>query len=346
MVSPRCLVTVILSTFNRAGLLGPAIDALLSQSAAAPDYELIVVDNNSTDETAQVVQSRMGQASARGRLRYLFERQQGLSSARNAGIAAARSEIVAFTDDDVRVADNWVRVLYNSFEAHPQVDCVGGRILPIWESPPPAWLTRRHWVGTLALQDYGDEPLFIDRERPVSLAGANFAFRRHVFDSLGGFPPEYARAEDSEFLLRFWRSGHRALYVPEMVIYALVQAERLRKEYHRRWHVHSGSPTRLAEELSAAALAGGERRQIARILGVPRFALKELTTEALSWFVDLVRGRESDAFWHEGQIRELVAYMRDSRKLYRRTRTIPSSPAAGPVTSQPQDTGIGTRSLQ
>jgi glucosyl-dolichyl phosphate glucuronosyltransferase len=309
------MVTVVLSTFNRAGLLGPAIDALLSQSNLTPNYEVIVVDNNSTDETAALVHRQMDHPLAKGRLRYLFEAQQGLSHARNAGTASARSDLVVFTDDDVRVADNWVRVVHDSFEAHPEVNCVSGRILPVWESPRPAWLTPRHWVGPLALQDYGDRPLLLDQQRPVSLAGANFAFRRQVLESLGGFAAEYARAEDSEFLLRFWGAGHRALYVPEMTVYAPVQAERLTKDYHRRWHVHTGSLTRVAEELTGAALGGGKRP--VRVFGIPSFALTELASEALLWIFDSVRGRESDAFWHEGQVRELVAYMRESRARYR-----------------------------
>ena len=308
-------VTVVLSTFNRARLLGPAIDALLGQSSSAPEHEVIVVDNNSTDETASVVQSRLSAAGNAGRLRYVFEPEQGLSNARNAGIASTRSDIVAFTDDDVRVRPDWVRAIKDSFDSHPDVACVSGRILPLWESPPPDWLTPRHWLGPLALQDYGDESFVLDGTRPISLAGANFAFRMDVFDRIGGFAPAYRRAEDSEFLLRFWREGYRAEYVPEMIIDALIPPERRTKAYHRRWHVHTGSFTRLAEELDGTP-------QLARIFGWPRSAVRELGSEAVAWLRDAVRGRKADAFWHEGQVRELVAYMRESRDHHRR-RPIP-----------------------
>ena len=316
----RCVVTVVLSTFNRARLLGPAIDALLGQCSSAPEYEVIVVDNNSTDDTASVIQSRLSAAGSTGRLRYVFEPEQGLSNARNAGIAGARSDIVAFTDDDVRVRADWVRVIKESFDAHPEIACLSGPILPVWESTPPVWLTPRHWLGPLALQDYGDKPLVLDRRTPFSLAGANFAFRGQVFDRIGGFSPAYARAEDSEFLLRFWRHGYRARYVPAMIIDALVPPERMTKPYHRRWHVHTGSFTRLAEELSAAV----ESPRIARILGVPRSAITELAAEALAWFGNAWRGGDADAFWHEGQLRELVAYMRESREHHRRNRVNPT----------------------
>ena len=325
-------VSVVLSTFNRAQVLGPALDALLGQHSSAPEYEVIVVDNNSTDATPSIVQSRLTGGRGGPRLRYVFEPRQGLSNARNAGIASARSGLVAFTDDDVRVRPDWVRVIKESFDARPDVACVSGPVLPIWESPPPAWLTSRHWLGPLALQDYGNESFLLDRKTPLSLAGANLAFRIQVFDRIGPFSPAYARAEDSELLLRFWGHGYRAAYVPAMIIDALVPPERMTKDYHRRWHVHTGSFSRLAEELSAAC----ESPQIGRILGVPRFAFGELAAEGLAWFGHASRGREAEAFWHEGQVRELVAYMRESRDHYRR-RTKASRSERFTGGAEPQD---------
>ena len=342
-MSDHCAVTAVLITFNRAHLLGPAIDALLSQSGNSPQYELVVVDNNSTDDTRGVIEARMSRAGHR--LRYVFEAQQGISFARNAGIANARADIIAFTDDDVRVTCGWVRAIKEALDTHPYVDCVGGRILPVWEAPPPLWLTERHWIGPLALQNYGDQPLVLDSNRPMSLAGANFAFRRQVFERIGGFPPEFTRAEDSAFLQRFWRSGYRALYTPQVTAYARVQAERLEKHYHRRWHADTGSYTRLGEELNAANTSAGQHRPFARVLGMPRFAINELAAETLCWFVHAVRGREADAFWHEGQIRELVAYMRASRALYHRNRK-QSSSGGGAAGTRLSETHHETRVVQ
>ena len=114
MTDDFCRVSIVLCTFNRAQLLGPALDAVLSQTEGSPPYEVLVVDNNSRDHTRELVQQR--QATAGPRLRYVFEAQQGLSFARNAGIAHARGDLVAFTDDDIRVAPNWVSSIQKAFD--------------------------------------------------------------------------------------------------------------------------------------------------------------------------------------------------------------------------------------
>src|SRR5262245_59912347 len=158
-----CDVSVVISTYNRADRLPVALDALLSQQTNVA-YEIIVVDNNSTDSTAAVLASAIKRS--RGRLRSVFEGRQGLSYGRNTGIVMARGGIITFSDDDVRVAPNWIDELHKTFVAHPEIDYVGGRVLPNWLAPPPRWLTDAHW-SPLALQDYGDQPLVSGRERAV-----------------------------------------------------------------------------------------------------------------------------------------------------------------------------------
>lgn len=316
-MSDQRSVTVILSTFNRAKLLGPAIERLLNHAASSTPFELLVVDNNSTDETLKVVQQHM--TAAGDRLRYVFEGQQGLSHARNAGIRAARADIVAFTDDDVRVTDDWVGVIKATFDRYPDVDCLGGRTLPVWPSPPPQWLTRQHWVGPLALQDYGDAPFIVEAQRALCLAGANFAFRKRVFERIGLFSPDFPRSQDTELMIRFWLSGARALYVPEMLAYAAVQPERLSKAYHRRWHFNVGrSNARMAFEERTTSSGGLCARLpgVQRVLGVPLFAVRQLGTQCAQWLRHLAGRRRAEAFWHEVQARAILGYMRESAAIY------------------------------
>ena len=151
-------------------------------------------------------------------LRYAFESRQGLSHARNAGIRIAHGQIIAFTDDDVRLTPAWAESIKRAFDEHPEVNCVAGKVLPRWNSVPPSWLTREHWTA-LALQDYGDEPLLISSESPLCFAGANLSFRREVFDRIGVFSPRFPRAQDTELLMRFWQAGHLGLYAPDALRY-------------------------------------------------------------------------------------------------------------------------------
>ena len=180
-------LSVVIPTFNRAALLERALGRLVAscESSSRP-CELIVVDNNSTDDTAAVAR-RFGD-----RVRYVFEPRQGLSSARNAGIAAAsidrpEERAIAFTDDDVEVAPDWIAALTREFEENPSVLCVGGRVLPKWSEPPPPWISRDHWAP-LGLQDHGEGRQAFNRERPRCLIGANVAFSGFVRERCAWLP--------------------------------------------------------------------------------------------------------------------------------------------------------------
>jgi glycosyltransferase involved in cell wall biosynthesis len=319
-------LSIVLSTFNRCQWLPRALSCLLHQQLPSHlSYEVIVVDNNSTDATRSVVERYKREFS--DRLRYVFEPRQGLSFGRNTGITSSRSELVAFTDDDVVVANDWVAAIHQAFDAHPEVECLGGRTLPVWPSQPPAWLTRLHWVGPLALQDYGEDPFVIDRQRPICIAGANLAFRRSVFDRVGPFSTAMTFAEDTELLLRLWRAGGRALYVPNMIVHAIVQPERLTKAYHRKWHVNIGRcNARMGFEELADPVVGlrQSRPELMALFGLPGFAVRQLVIEVFRWLRHSVAGHTPEAFLHEMRARALIGYIRENREIQRGNGSIAS----------------------
>src|ERR1044071_765056 len=119
-------VSAVISTYNRCEMLPSALDNLLRQESEGVKYEVIIVDNNSTDGTRQVVESFIEQGH--DNLRYVFEPCQGVSHARNTGIAHARAPIIAFADDDVTVSRNWIATIKRVFDEHPDVNCIGGRV--------------------------------------------------------------------------------------------------------------------------------------------------------------------------------------------------------------------------
>lgn len=288
-------LTVVVPTFDRAASLRAALHALLDQDAPPP-HRVVVVDNNSRDDTRQVV-------AAMGRdVEYVFEPRQGLSFARNAGVEFARSRgasrdsLVAFTDDDVVVSRDWMQVLAREADGHDQVDCLGGRVLPIWPGTPPAWLTNEHWAP-LALQDHGPSRRIFDRGTPLGLVGANLAFRLQALERLGGFSPAVQRVgdsigstEDHELLRRLYAAGGRALYAPDLVVHAVVQPERLTRAYHRRWHRGHGYFHAVMRSPETEGPAGR------RVLGVPAHLYRTAAADGWSWLRRMASGDPAGAF--------------------------------------------------
>jgi glycosyltransferase involved in cell wall biosynthesis len=312
----RCDVSVVISTFNRGDRIEPALRALLSQTTTVP-FEVVVVDNNSSDDTGDVV-ARVVRESA-GRVRSVFEPRQGLSYGRNTGIALARAEIVALTDDDVIVAPDWIETIARTFSRHPEIDYAGGRVLPRWLAPPPAWLTSAHW-SPLALQDYGSEAFVSSRDRAVCLVGANLAFRRRVFDVVGLFSPDLGRVkdgigstEDHEMQLRMWQAGLRGRYEPAMLAIAEVSPDRLTKAYHRRWHHGHGrhcARMRLRELVPADLGPLSEPSDIVKIFGSPAFVYLEGWRAGMRWLDAACR--RGDTLFYEHRLRHLASYLRAS----------------------------------
>jgi glycosyltransferase involved in cell wall biosynthesis len=309
---PDCWdVSVVITTYNRAGVLARALESLLRQEASDLRYEILVVDNNSTDSTWAVVES-LGDGTG-GKLRYLFEPRQGVAYGRNAGIRASRAPIIAFTDDDVTVAPDWIATLKQALDGHPQADCVGGRVLPRGDQTMPSWLGRDYW-GPVALLDYGDSPFYVTARRRLCLITANAAFRREVFGRIGLFAPHMVAVNDNELLVRLWRAGGQGLYEPNLVVTAHIADGRLTKRYHRRWHQRHGYYSALMHD------EGLEGSHYGRFLGVPAWIYREAVdggARSLAWSL---RGDLDRAFLHERRFRFALGFVRSRwQEVFRRT---------------------------
>jgi O-antigen/teichoic acid export membrane protein/GT2 family glycosyltransferase len=300
-------VSVVVPTYNRASRVAGLLAALRQQECAGIALEILVVDNGSTDGTQPVVQCA---AAIDPRVRYMLEPLQGASHARNTGIAAATGAIVAFVDDDVVPAADWVRQLKRAFEEHPEVDCIGGRVEPSWPVRIPHWAACGH-DAPLALQV--NRPAHFDAEHASAcLITANFAVRRSVLAEVGGFAPEFQRDEDREFNLRLWRAGKQGLFVDAVRVVARIDPDRLTKQYYRRWY-----------ETTATNHARLRYREIVdrngrlvppmtdrTMFGVPAFLYKDCALETIRWADRLIRGRSTDAFYHECRVRYFFSYIR------------------------------------
>jgi glucosyl-dolichyl phosphate glucuronosyltransferase len=300
-------ISVVISTCNRDDSLPAILEAVLHQEHDGFAYEVVVVDNKSIDNTVQILESWTRSCPS---LRYAIEPRRGPSHGRNRGIALARAPIIAITDDDVVVTPDWLRCIKRALDEHPQVDFVGGKVLPRWIAPPPAWLTREHW-SPLALLDFGDRPFDVNSANRLCLITANFAIRRCTIEAMGGFAGEFLRCQDHELQLRLWAAGREGRYVPDAVVFANVQSERVERGYHRMWHARNGTFHALMPPNQLfAAPAGHVGEQFMYLFGVPSFTYRQLLGAARRWLGCLLRGRVGEAFVHETRVCYLLGYMR------------------------------------
>jgi glycosyltransferase involved in cell wall biosynthesis len=298
--------SIVIATYNRAADLRETLGSLARLRPDGP-WEVIVVDNNSPDETRTVVQGAMPDFPAP--LRYVFEREQGRSPALNRGIGLARGEIVLTTDDDVRVEPDWVTRAASGLR-RLQCDYVGGRVLPIWGGPRPAWLPNRggmHWA-VIALLDYGAEPLEFGARVPL---GVNMAFRRDAFTRAGLFDANTGRKagtllgqEVREWCIRARAAGVHGWYVPDMRVHHVIPAARLSKHYFRRWFYWRGISRALLYEKTGLDMEAPERttldfRTVPHVIGVPRYLFRKALAHAAGWTRTSFHRDAVSAFEHE-----------------------------------------------
>jgi len=223
--------TVVICTHNRAEDLREALLSLLRQNSPYP-YEILVVDNGSTDHTGQVVREFQKMVSVP--VRYVFEGRLGLSVARNRAIREAAGEYVLFLDDDAIASEHWISEIVSLFERDPRIGCVGGRIDPVWEGDVPDWLPQENRT-LYTILDYADD--VVEMREPAVPFGANLAFRKSVFDAMEPFREDLGRiggnllsGEESELIGRI-RSRYKVYYTPHARVLHKIPRSRI----NRRW---------------------------------------------------------------------------------------------------------------
>ena len=301
-------VSIIIATANRASDLRSTLASVATVRQPGP-VELIVVDNRSTDDTRQVVESAA--AACPFPVRYLFEGEPGKYAALNAGIRLAAGHVIAATDDDARFEGDWLVRAVEGLRRH-DAGFVGGRVLPLWQGPKPAWLAERNGLHSkvVALLDHGDAV----REFGCGISwplGVNVAYHRSVFERVGLFDNRLGRLEGTlrnqaqrEWHLRARAAGVRGFYLPEMVVHHLVPTSRLRKQYFRRWlYWHGISRAMLFRQggfdMEEPELERPLHRGEALIAGIPRHLLVKTfrAFRSLAWRT--LRGDSATAFEYE-----------------------------------------------
>lgn len=321
--------SVIIPTYNRAGDLQGTLGSLAGLTPNG-DWELIVVDNNSSDDTREVVTEAAKAFPVE--LRYIFEPEQGRSAALNAGIRDARGEIIAVTDDDVRIETDW---LDHAAEGLEKLGCdyVGGKVLPIWGGAKPAWLPEKggkHW-SVIALLDYGPQPVEFGNRVPL---GVNMAFRREAFERAGLWDNRVGRKagtllgqEVREWGLRARAAGLRGFYIPGMVVHHIIPEDRLSKRYFRRWFYWHGISRAMIYQQSKVDMEAPEDTRldftkVPHIAGIPRYMYRKLLRYLVKMAHALIRRDPVSAFEFEMWLFFFAGITRQRWKDRKREQTV------------------------
>lgn len=332
--------SVLICTYNRAGLLRETLEAF--RAIALPDrcdVEIVVVDNNSTDATPDIV-AEAARTSAVP-IVYRQEARQGKSFALNTGLAHARGDILALTDDDVLPDPRWLARIVSTFRER-EVTFVFGKVLPRWGClPPPELLTVRAqdiW-GPLAIVDYGDEPAEYRAESsgqrlPI---GANLAFAREAIVKAGGWRTDLGKVnntlisgEDHEIFMRLRRlSLYAGFYDPSITVRHYVPASRLTRRYFRRWFLwHGKTHALMLDELFPDL----DFSRVPTIAGVPRFLYRQGFLQFCRYLLALPRADALNVLVEELRTLQFIGLYVECWKRYFRKAPQPmkAAPVAAP----------------
>ncbi len=219
-------ISVVIPTYNRSALLAKGIASLQVQDYNKCRYEIVVVDNASTDHTKQVVDQFM--SSNLPIIRYIYEPKAGSNYARNTGASCTKGDILAFIDDDARANSSWLKQISLAFIKHKNTVAVSGRIELELEIPKPSWIPEKyesylgcnHFLGLESRELLPSEPVF----------EGNLAIRRDTFDQVNGFDINYGMvrdkigANDGKNLVDQLYNFGNVQYQPEAIIYHYVPA--------------------------------------------------------------------------------------------------------------------------
>src|SRR6267142_1463435 len=282
-------LTVIICTWNRAKSLAVVLKSL--EVSIVPDgleWEVLIVDNNSKDDTRAVCESFI--AGNPGRFRYLFHGTQGKTNALNAGIREASSEILALTDDDLTVGPHWLAEIYDAFQKY---DCaaVGGKIVPVWNCQKPSWIAfdapyRHPAYGGIVNVDKGDSAIKLT----ATAIGANMGLRKSIFEKYGPYRTDLNRisdllgGEDTEYCRRLMHAGERLMYAPKALVYHPVEEYRTTRKYFRSFAFHYGRWSIRIDGVSEGAKC---------YFGVPRYLFLIALRFFGKWMISFGRQRRS-----------------------------------------------------
>lgn len=297
------MITVTVCTWNRAPLLERCLQQMTRlRPPAGLEWELLVVDNNSSDRTGEVIAGFAGRLP----IAAIHEARPGLSHARNAAVARARGDYLVWTDDDIVVDAGWLAAYVEAFRRWPDAAVFGGPILPRFDGTPPRWLVESWPLVKVAYaaRDFGPSAVALRKEDPGLPFGANFALRareqrRFLYD------PGLGRNQDGRLLLcgeetqvieSILAGGGTGWWVPDARVEHWIPAHRQTTAYLRLYFESRGRLNAL----------GNGPTTVVSLLGRPRWAWRQAVVQELRY--RLLRNRSPAPDWVAAMVRASEAW--------------------------------------
>jgi len=284
------MISIIIPTLNRAKTLELAIKSFYLQNFSPEQFEIIVIDNGSTDNTKNVTEAAIAEYPSH-QIRYIYESEPGLLSGRHRGALEAKGEILTFVDDDIEANVNWLQAIKESFD-DSTVQMVGGRNLPKYEVEPPEWL-KWFWIEhsygklcpELSLLDFGEQVRDIDANY---VWGLNFSIRKSALFELGGFHPDcipkhlqYLQGDGETGLTQKANlRGYRAIYQPNALVFHSISKERMTYEYFDQRYFYQG----VCDSYSFIRQSQGQLKQVnfTESVKTPLKTLKQIKSKLIN----------------------------------------------------------------
>ena len=300
-------VSLIICTYNRCEDLRLTLQQL-SQSGLPENFlwELLVMDNNSADDTKSVCSSFADKLP----LRYIFEPRQGKSFALNRAVAEARAPLLLLTDDDVSVTPDWIARLTDAAWRHPECVYFGGRVLSQWQGQPPRWFVENHqWLKVNPQIDFGPTEKEVAEVKHMCFLGANFAIRKSVFSPEFRYSEEFGPSgsffgrrsrhggEETELQFRMGDRQIKGLYVPDAVVYHRDPLYRMTEKYLRWYHQARGREN---------ILNGDYILTPGHLFGAPRYLWRTFLSSSFQYL--LTRWTRPPRVWLQAEIVAAAAW--------------------------------------
>jgi len=231
-------ISLVICTYNRAKFIGEALESLANQTILSRHFEIIIVNNNCADNTEDICLTFIDNHPHLD-IKYIIETNQGLSYARNRGIAESQYEIITYIDDDAYTEANFLTIIRNFFIANPTAIGVGGKVIPRYEIEEPIWMNP-YLDGFVAKLDMGDKRIrFGKNQYPV---GCNMTYTKEILQKVGGFNTKLKwRADDKYIGIQVREYSDEVYYLPDLVVEHSIDSYRTTDENFKSFCLKFGN---------------------------------------------------------------------------------------------------------